>query len=186
MACWWSSFIFFVSCCRIWGNNTLQQCLLKSFAFGCWLENNRLYFLSSLMYRSSFCESLGQLTVVSIDCTTTNWCLCWIFSLAKWCLTTLLAAFSYFHALHTSLAFIQGFSLIVTTYNSTALKANGMAGDIFICSSFGSKKFLHSVTVHKKAYVYAHNFSRHNFFLFFLVVWYAQIPPPWWVTRNNY
>ena len=38
-----------LSCCRTWGNNTLQQCLLKSFAFGCWLENNSSYIPSSLI-----------------------------------------------------------------------------------------------------------------------------------------
>ena len=43
MACWWSSCILFLSCCRTWGNNTLQECLLKSFHFCCRLENNRSY-----------------------------------------------------------------------------------------------------------------------------------------------
>ena len=38
-----------VSCRRTWGNNTLQQCFLKFFAFGCWLENNSSYNPSSLM-----------------------------------------------------------------------------------------------------------------------------------------
>ena len=31
---WWSSFILFVSCCQTWGNNTLQQYLLKSLPVG--------------------------------------------------------------------------------------------------------------------------------------------------------
>ena len=30
-SCWWSSLIFFVSCCHKWGNITLQQCILESF-----------------------------------------------------------------------------------------------------------------------------------------------------------
>ena len=68
ICCWWawhySSFvnsrawIWFVrssisiacnlslSCCQ---NNTLKQCLLKSFAFGCRLENNSSYMPSSLV-----------------------------------------------------------------------------------------------------------------------------------------
>ena len=37
---------------------------------------------------------------------------------------------SYSSALHTSLARVQGFSLVTTTHNSTALKVNGMTGDI--------------------------------------------------------
>ena len=48
---------------------------------------------------------------------------------------------SYSSALHTSLTRIQGFSLMVTKHNSTALKVNGMTEDIFICSSFWSKSF---------------------------------------------
>ena len=135
MACWYSCSILFVSCCRTWGNNTLQQCLLKSFVFGCWLENNSSYIHSSLMYRSSFCEFLGQFTVVLVEGTTTNWFLCWIFLLVQWSLTTHLAAFSNFSALHTSLARIQGLSLMVTTYNLTVLKVNVITGDIFIIIS---------------------------------------------------
>ena len=50
----------------------LQQCLLESFAFGCWLENNSSYIPSQLIYRSSFCESLGQLTVVPTVGATAN------------------------------------------------------------------------------------------------------------------
>ena len=93
MACWYSCSILFVSCCRTWGNNTLQQCLLKSFAFGCSLESNSSYIPSSLMYRSSFSEFLGQFMVVLTLGTTTNWFLCWIFLLVQWCVTTRLAAF---------------------------------------------------------------------------------------------
>ena len=48
---------------------------------------------------------------------------------------------SYSSALHTCLAQTKGFSLIVTTHNSTALKTNGMAEDIFIFNSFWVKKF---------------------------------------------
>ena len=38
----------------------------------------------------------------------------------------------YSSAPQTSLASVQGFSLMITTHNSTALKENGMAEDIFI------------------------------------------------------
>ena len=76
MTCWWSSCILFLSCCRTWGNNTLQECLLKSFHFGCRLENNRSYipppwccrpFLSLwpihyVCFRNEFC----QLILVSL------------------------------------------------------------------------------------------------------------------------
>ena len=65
----------------------------------------------------------------------------------------------YSSALQASLARVQGFSLMVTTQNSTALKVNSMTEDIFIYNSFSIKKFLHPVTRYKKAYVYAHNFS---------------------------
>ena len=133
MACWCSFFIFSVSCRRTCENNTLQQCLLKSLAFGCWLENNSSYIPSSLIYRSSFCESLGQLTAVPTVDTKANGCLCLlIFSLAQWCLTTHLSAFSYLNALQTSLERAQGFSLMFTKYHSTALKTNSVTEDIFI------------------------------------------------------
>ena len=49
--------------------------------------------------------------------------------------------FSYLNASHISLAPVQGFSLMVTTHNSTALKENGMTEDIFIYTSFRLKKF---------------------------------------------
>ena len=110
-----SSLSLFVSSRRICGNKTLQQCLLKYFAFGFCLENNSSYIPSSLVYRSSFCESQGQLIAVSTVATATNWCLCWICSLAQWCLTTRLATFSYLNVLQTSLARVQSFLLIVTT-----------------------------------------------------------------------
>ena len=38
-------------------------------------------------------------------------------------------------ALHTSLACVQGFSLMVTMHNSTELKENGITEDIFIYTS---------------------------------------------------
>ena len=47
---------------------------------------------------------------------------------------------SYSSSSHTSLARVQGFSLLVTTQNSTALKVNGMKEDIFVCNSFWLKK----------------------------------------------
>ena len=76
MACWWSSCILFVSCGWTCGSNTLQQYLLKSFAFGYWLENNSSYIPSSLTYRSNVSKSLGELTVVLTIDMATNWCLC--------------------------------------------------------------------------------------------------------------
>lgn len=42
-ACWWSSCISFASRSNTWENTTLQQCLLISFAFSCWLENKLIY-----------------------------------------------------------------------------------------------------------------------------------------------
>ena len=51
--------------------------------------------------------------------------------------------------LHTSLARVQGFSLMVTTHNSTALKVNGMTEDILFVVLFGQKIF---VSCHKKSF----------------------------------
>ena len=155
MACWCSSFILIGSCCQTWWNNTLQQCVLKSFGFGCWLKNNSSYIPFSLMYRCSLYKYLGQLPVVPAVGTTANWFLCWIFWLVQWYLTTPLTAFSYFNALHTSLAKIQSLSLMVTTHNSTALKVNGMTEDIFfssclwrnICVSITDIKFFTKLSV---------------------------------------
>ena len=78
-----------------------------------------------------------------------------IFSGLQWVLM-MFAVFdvfvSYSSALHTSLARIRDFPLMVTTHNSTALKVNGMTEDIFICSSFLVKKFLYPIIRHKKLY----------------------------------
>ena len=142
MACWCSFFIFSVSCRRTCENNTLQQCLLKSLAFGCWLENNSSYIPSSLIYRSSFFEYLGQLAAVPTVAMAATWCLCWIFSLVQWCLATQLAAFSYLNALQTFLARVPGFLLMITTNNSTGLKTNGMTEDIFISSCWSRRIFV--------------------------------------------
>ena len=48
---------------------------------------------------------------------------------------------SYYSTLNTSLARIQGFSLMVTTHNSTALKVNGMTEDILFLVLLGQKTF---------------------------------------------
>ena len=57
----------------------------------------------------------------------------------------------YCSALQTSLACVQGFSLMVTTHKSTVLKVNGMTEDIFICCSFfRSKNFLYLVMIRYK------------------------------------
>ena len=64
---------------------------------------------------------------------------------------------SYSSALHTSLARVQGFSLMIKTHNSAALKLNGMTEDIFI---YRSKIFLYPVIRYKNApFFYTHNFS---------------------------
>ena len=107
------------------------------------------------MYRCSLYKYLGQLPVVPAVGTIDNWFLCWIFWLVQWYLTTPLTAFSYFNALHTSLAKIQSLSLMVTTHNSTALKVNGMTEDIFfssclwrnICVSITDIKFFTKLSV---------------------------------------
>ena len=66
------------------------------------------------------------------------------------CLTisATLVALPYLSALHTSLARVQVFSLMVTTHNSTALKANRMTEDV--CNSCWSKKCLYLVIRHIK------------------------------------
>ena len=48
---------------------------------------------------------------------------------------------SYSSALHTSLARVQGFSLMITTHNSTALKVNGMTEDILFVVLFAQRVF---------------------------------------------
>ena len=68
-------------------------------------------------------------------------CLCCLFTmLTCFFKTSLSLSFWYSSALQTSWARVQGFSLIVTTHNSTALKVSGITEDIFTCSSFWYKK----------------------------------------------
>ena len=55
---------------------------------------------------------------------------------------------AYSSTLHTSLVQTQGFSLMVSMHNSTSLKTNGVAEDIFIFNSFWVKNFF--VSGHKK------------------------------------
>ena len=52
---------------------------------------------------------------------------------------------SYLNAIQTSPARVQGFSLMVTTHHSTALKENGMTQDIFIKFRVPARSFLHFV-----------------------------------------
>lgn len=60
-ACWWPSYISFANCCHTWGNIILQQCLLKSFPFGCWLENKLIHtFL--IDKKLCLCKSFTQFT----------------------------------------------------------------------------------------------------------------------------
>ena len=55
---------------------------------------------------------------------------------------------AYSSTLHPSLVRTQGFSLMVLTHNSTLLKTNGVAEDIFIFNSFWVKNLF--VSGHKK------------------------------------
>ena len=73
--------------------------------------------------------------------------------------TSLALPFLYSSPLQVSLARVQGFSLIVTMHNSTALKTNGMTEDILFIVLFRPKHFWYPVIRYKKAHVYAHNFS---------------------------
>ena len=123
-----------LSCYQTWGNSTLQQCRLKSFAFGCWLENNSvnivfLRILSPIDWRVCS-RHTAQLPLMSI-----------IFR----------ADMSFYDmsglgglAIFKCLAHFPGtcprFSLMATTHNSTALKVNDMTRH-FICNSFWSKNF---------------------------------------------
>ena len=105
---------------------------------------------------SYFCESFGHLIGVHAACTLLIWYFWVIVSGLQWAFM-MFAVFdvfaSYSSVLHTSLARVQGFSLMITTYISTALKENGMTEDIFICSSFffRSKRFLYLVIRYKKS-----------------------------------
>ena len=54
-------------------NITLLPGFLKSFAFGCSLENNSSYIPSSLIYISYFCKPLDQSTGVHTTCTLLIW-----------------------------------------------------------------------------------------------------------------
>ena len=108
-----------------------------------------------------------------------------------------LVASPYSSALHSSLARVQGYSLMVTTHNSTILKENGITEDVLFLVLVGSKKlcirsldtkspclylqFLYPVTRHKEAYVYPHNFS----VSFFFVLGNTPIPQPWWMPSNR-
>ena len=50
---------------------------------------------------------------------------------------------SYYSSLYFSLTRVQGFSLMITIHNSTALKENGMTEDIFIKFWGPARSFLH-------------------------------------------
>ena len=70
-----------------------------------------------------------------------------------------LVALPYSIVLHTSLARVQGFSLTLTTHNSTALRENGMTEDILIYTSLEVKKCFVSGHQTQKGPVYPYNFS---------------------------
>ena len=85
-----------------------------------------------------------------------------IISLLQRCFTisAALVVLPYSSAPYASLTLVQGFSLMVTTHNSTALKENGMAEDIFyFLFLLEAKKFLYPIIRSKKAYVCVHSFS---------------------------
>ena len=71
--------------------------------------------------------------------------------------------FIYCSALRTSLARVQGLSLMVATHNSTSLKENAITEDISFISHW-PKKILYQVTRYKKAL----QITRAVFFMFFL------------------
>ena len=77
---------------------------------------------------------------------------------------------SYSSALHTSLVRTQGFSLMVTTHNFTALRTNGMTKDILIFNSFRPKNFLYLVIRHKKGLYLSPQF----FWFFFRLLTYIN------------
>ena len=59
----------------------------------------------------------------------------------------------YSSALQTSLARVQGFSLMVTTHNSTALKENGMTEDILFVVLFSQNIFVSGHQIQKNLYL---------------------------------
>ena len=115
-------------------NITLLPGFLKSFSFGCSLENNSSYIPSSLIYRSYFCKPLDQSTGVHTTCTLLIWYLGEKYFLLQWCLPVV-AVFDFSlcsSALRTTIAQVQCFSLIVTVYSITASKVNGARKDILL------------------------------------------------------
>ena len=126
----WSC-IFFVSCCRTWGSDTLQQCLLNFFAFGCWLEDTLIHALFidvNIVFLRVFWPIHGL-----PRCGETTHLITWaqFFQLQK-AFTVLAVFFLYSRALHTSLARVHGFSFMVTTHDLTALKKNEITENIFV------------------------------------------------------
>ena len=73
--------------------------------------------------------------------------------------TSLALPFLYSSALQTSLASVQGFSLMVTTHKSTILKESGIAEETLIYTSLRVKKILYPVTIYKKVHIYVQKFS---------------------------
>ena len=128
-----------------------------------------------------FCCQMGG---VDVTCTLFIWYFWVIFSALQWAFM-MFAVYdvfaSYPSALHTSLARIQGFLLMVTMHNSTALKTNNMTEDNLFVILFGQKRLLYPVTRHIKAHIYAHNFSA-----FFPVFEDSPLPPSWWMSGNRH
>ena len=95
---------------------------------------------------SNFCESFGLLIGITTAGTLLIWYFWALFSLLHWFLTMFAVFLLYSSVVQTSLVRAQGFSLMVTTYNYTELKING----IFICASFWIKKtFVSSQKIQK-------------------------------------
>ena len=88
-----------------------------------------------------FCESFGQLIGVHIACTLLIWYSMYTANLIIWVAVGLYDVWSFwcfciiFKYPADLLSTCQGFSLMVPTHNSTALKVNGMTEDIFIIIS---------------------------------------------------
>ena len=118
----------------------------SSFASGCWLPTNGSRIPSSLMYRSSLCEShLGQM--IGVHASLLN-CHLWAkFSFPF--MTSAVFFYIYCSALRTSLARVQGLSLMVATHNSTSLKENAITEDIFIYFSLAKKNFVSGHEIQK-------------------------------------
>ena len=124
-----------LSCCRTWWNNTLQQCLLKSLPLVVDLKITAHTSLPHWCKYRIFVSLLPNLQASLL------W---WNHSFdTSGCNFLGYKKLLQFNSLRTSLACVQGFSLMVTTHNSTALKENSITEDIFIKFRVPVRSFLH-------------------------------------------